>query len=371
MKSYISVKKCPHCEALQPKIKKDGYTKIFKLPLTLKEKHINNLHGATDENIEFSDIDSDSNESSEDKPKEKKEEEKKEGENDKEEGKEKAKESRKQILIHPLEIKEHINKLWQNEKDLLSLLYGRIHPVAKQDESDEPFRAESIGAELFFIEYLVIPPNRFRPESKGQGEESFLHPHTVMLTKILNINIALKNLLTSGESAQSDKKAVSPTEETKEEPKSKKQATSSSIVHKWIELQDAVNQFIDSSKASKISDKEKTGIRQLLEKKEGLFRMKMMGKRVDFACRSVISPDLFLNTNEVGIPQFIAKKLTFPESVNQQNAQHLMKLVINGPDKFPGANMIEDAEGSRTMLIGLDQAQREAASKTLLSKLII
>ena len=30
--------------------------------------------------------------------------------------------------------------------------------------------------------------------------------------------------------------------------------------------------------------------------------MKMMGKRVNFAARSVISPDPSLNTNEVGLP---------------------------------------------------------------------
>ncbi len=36
------------------------------------------------------------------------------------------------------------------------------------------------------------------------------------------------------------------------------------------------------------------GIRQQLEKKEGLFRKNMMGKRVNFACRSVISPDPYI-----------------------------------------------------------------------------
>lgn len=41
------------------------------------------------------------------------------------------------------------------------------------------------------------------------------------------------------------------------------------------------------------------GIRQRLEKKEGLFRMHMMGKRVNFACRSVISPDPDLSVTEV------------------------------------------------------------------------
>lgn len=41
---------------------------------------------------------------------------------------------------------------------------------------------------------------------------------------------------------------------------------------------------------------------QILEKKEGLFRMHMMGKRVDFAARSVISPDPYINMDEIGIP---------------------------------------------------------------------
>jgi DNA-directed RNA polymerase I subunit RPA1 len=47
--------------------------------------------------------------------------------------------------------------------------------------------------------------------------------------------------------------------------------------------------------------------------------MKMMGKRVNFAARSVISPDPYLDTNEVGVPLFVAKRLTFPEGVNEYN----------------------------------------------------
>lgn len=56
-----------------------------------------------------------------------------------------------------------------------------------------------------------------------------------------------------------------------------------------------------------------TGICQLLEKKEGIFRQKMMGKRVNFACRSVISPDPYLAVNEIGIPPYFALRLTYPE----------------------------------------------------------
>ncbi len=43
-------------------------------------------------------------------------------------------------------------------------------------------------------------------------------------------------------------------------------------------------------------------VSQLLEKKEGLFRKHMMGKRVDYAARSVICPDMYIGTNEIGIP---------------------------------------------------------------------
>jgi DNA-directed RNA polymerase I subunit RPA1 len=57
--------------------------------------------------------------------------------------------------------------------------------------------------------------------------------------------------------------------------------------------------------------------------------MKMMGKRVNYAARSVISPDPNLDTNEVGVPLFMAKKLTFPEYVNNQNHEKLKQLVNN------------------------------------------
>jgi hypothetical protein len=48
------------------------------------------------------------------------------------------------------------------------------------------------------------------------------------------------------------------------------------------------------------------GVRQQLEKKEGLFRMNMMGKRVNFAARSVISPDPY-----IGAGTLLARKLVF------------------------------------------------------------
>ena len=68
---------------------------------------------------------------------------------------------------------------------------------------------------------------------------------------------------------------------------------------------------ITGNAAKRIED----GIKQKLEKKEGLFRKHMMGKRVNFAARSVISPDPNIETNEIGVPPVFAKKLTYPEPV--------------------------------------------------------
>ena len=51
--------------------------------------------------------------------------------------------------------------------------------------------------------------------------------------------------------------------------------------------------------------------------------MKMMGKRVNYAARSVISPDPYIDTNQVGIPLFMAKQLTFPEGVHEQNIEKM------------------------------------------------
>lgn len=43
-------------------------------------------------------------------------------------------------------------------------------------------------------------------------------------------------------------------------------------------------------------------IKQRLKGKEGRFRQHLMGKRVDFSARSVVSPDACLALDELGVP---------------------------------------------------------------------
>ena len=91
-----------------------------------------------------------------------------------------------------------------------------------------------------------------------------------------------------------------------------------------------MNKLIDSSKAEGGAEPGSIGIRQQLEKKQGLFRMNMMGKRVNYAARSVIMPDPYLRTDEIGIPPVFATKLTFPEHVTAHNVELMRKLVGRG-----------------------------------------
>lgn len=74
----------------------------------------------------------------------------------------------------------------------------------------------------------------------------------------------------------------------------------------------------------------------MLEKKEGLFRKHMMGKRVNYACRSVISSDPYLGTTEIGIPLRFAKELTYPQPVADWNVEAMRELVENGAGVYPG-----------------------------------
>jgi DNA-directed RNA polymerase subunit A' len=89
---------------------------------------------------------------------------------------------------------------------------------------------------------------------------------------------------------------------------------------------------------------------QRLKGKEGRFRGSLSGKRVDFSSRTVISPDPNLDLSEVGVPQVVAMKLTIPEIVTEWNIERMRKLVINGPEIFPGVNYIVRPDGVKIRL---------------------
>ena len=81
--------------------------------------------------------------------------------------------------------------------------------------------------------------------------------------------------------------------------------------------------------------------------KKGIIRNNLIGKRVNYSARTVISPDPRLKLNEVGIPHEVAKRLTVPEYVTKENIEYLKELVLNGPKNYPGANYVISSNGAK------------------------
>ncbi|TFY81801.1 hypothetical protein EWM64_g2217 [Hericium alpestre] len=88
-------------------------------------------------------------------------------------------------------------------------------------------------------------------------------------------------------------------------------------------------------------------IRARLKGKEGRLRGNLMGKRVDFSARTVITGDPNLELDEVGVPKSIAMTLTYPERVTPYNIAYLQELVRNGPTAYPGARYVVRDTGER------------------------
>lgn len=86
-------------------------------------------------------------------------------------------------------------------------------------------------------------------------------------------------------------------------------------------------------------------IKERLNGKTGRVRGNLMGKRVDFSARSVITADPNISIRELGVPLSVAKNITKPVIVNERNRQFLSKLVENGPDNWPGAKILEKKHG--------------------------
>jgi DNA-directed RNA polymerase II subunit RPB1 len=117
-------------------------------------------------------------------------------------------------------------------------------------------------------------------------------------------------------------------------------------------LQYHVATYMDNDIAGQPQALQKSGralktIRSRLKGKEGRLRGNLMGKRVDFSARTVITGDPNLSLDEVGVPRSIAMILTYPETVTPYNIANLHKLVRNGHNVHPGAKYVIRDTGER------------------------
>ncbi|KAJ3328931.1 hypothetical protein HDU76_009008 [Blyttiomyces sp. JEL0837] len=261
--------------------------------------------------------------------------------------------------LSSMEVRAHINLLFHKEKAIMDLLYGSTvsqgpgKPAIRQSSSD-----------IFFMDVVAVPPTKFRPASQ-MGEMIFEDPQNLHLTEILKANVSVRTLRKEQQFEYERLRGRATTADDKK----RLSDVLGKIVNACITLQQEVNYLIDSSKAPLQAGGKMAanGIRQMLEKKEGLFRKHMMGKRVNYAARSVISPDPNIDTSEIGIPPVFATKLTYPEAVTHHNFERMRRAVINGPSVWPGASYVQNEDGGLVNLAIYDEAGRTAIANQLLT----
>ncbi|MEM4271573.1 MAG: DNA-directed RNA polymerase subunit A', partial [Candidatus Pacearchaeota archaeon] len=119
----------------------------------------------------------------------------------------------------------------------------------------------------------------------------------------------------------------------------------------WDLLQYHVTTFFDNNISKIPPARHRSGqplktITERIKGKEGRIRHNLAGKRVNYSARTVVSPDPFIEINEVGVPLEIAKVITVAESVTTTNIEEMKKLIKRGSE-YPGANYVIRTDGKR------------------------
>lgn len=203
--------------------------------------------------------------------------------------------------------------------------------VSEEDGETLGFSSRFNRPEWMICTVLPVPPPAVRPSVRndtGQRSEDDL---THILSEIIKFNNFLRGRIEKG-------------------------ATREAVMFNTMMLQYHVATLVDNSAPTMyVTSKDRTGrtLRTLVDRlksKEGRIRGNLMGKRVDFSARTVITPDPNLSIDELGVPLQIAMNLTFPEVVNGANLEEMRQLVRNGPEVYPGAKHVRKAQqGMRTV----------------------
>lgn len=250
------------------------------------------------------------------------------------------------------ECREYIRQVYIIHADILQLLF----PVLKFGPA-----TNECPVDMFFMDVIPVPPPIVRPANKFKNEIRE-HPQTTILKNIIEANIMVKAIAatmndTVNENQLNDTAAIvdgamgdTPYEK---------------MYNAWQSLQLCVDQTWDINLGQSTAIGQ--GLKQVLEKKTGVIRSHMMGKRVNYAARTVITPDPFINVDEIGLPEVFARKLSYPVPVTSWNVTELRKMVLNGPDVHPGANFIEEETGRMQIISATDASKRESLAKTLMT----
>ncbi|EJK46059.1 hypothetical protein THAOC_35301 [Thalassiosira oceanica] len=178
------------------------------------------------------------------------------------------------------------------------------------------------------ISVMPVPPLHVRPSVvMGGGAQSSEDDLTHQLVNIVKSNIALRTAIKNGE------------------PNIIVEQFEQALQHNVCAFMN--NELRGMPQVTQRSGRPLKTLTQRLKSKEGRIRGNLMGKRVDFSARTVITADPNLGIHQVGVPRSIAMNLTVPTRVTPFNIHELSALVANGPTEHPGAKHIIRSDGLR------------------------
>ena len=214
--------------------------------------------------------------------------------------------------------------------DIVLKIFRRI---SDDDVSFMGFSPIFSRPDWMICQVLAVPPPAVRPSIKMDGQQRSEDDLTHIIVNIVKANKTLQEKMRDGAQAN--------------------------VWHMVLQYYCATlvdNNIPGAAPVAQRSGRKLKSIKERLNGKGGRVRGNLMGKRVDFSARSVITPDPNLSIRELGVPLKIAKNITKPVVVNDMNRRFLMRLVRNGPEEYPGAKILERKGGEN---ISLRYADRE------------
>jgi len=207
--------------------------------------------------------------------------------------------------------------------------------ISDEDVNFMGFSSVFSRPDWMICQTLAVPPPSVRPSVKHDAQQRSEDDLSHILVNIIKANKTLEEKI--------------------------KQNAAATVIDDWaMVLQYYVATMVDNKIPGVASVAQRSGrqlkaIKERLSGKQGRVRGNLMGKRVDFSARSVITPDPNLSIKELGIPLKVAKNITKPVYVNDKNKGFLLKLVQNGPDVYPGAKILEKKNGDNISLRYIDR----------------
>ena len=210
------------------------------------------------------------------------------------------------------------NKVLSLSAEMIQKIFSRI-----SDEDCElmGYSRHWCRPDWMICSVMPVCPPCVRPSVRQDNNQRMEDDITHKLIDIIKTNKTITNKLSSNANAQ--------------------------VIDEWVSgLQYHIATLIDNeipgvAPACQRSGRPLKSIRQRLKSKEGRIRGNLMGKRVDYSARSVITPDPGIGIDELGVPIKIATNLTFPEKVTKYNMKRLSGMVRNGPLVHPGAKSVK------------------------------